>query len=431
MLKYQRNFNAAGGISCLCLLLLTFSLINPFANLPASAIEEASQADSEQSFVSSSIEIEFLPVTSPSPITPTTPEGVSAQATVRSNIGIKNSGGYSIYLGGSGELVGQKTGATISGTPSPSTLKNLPSNTWGYSVITEENLPSDTTYKALSAGQGDLLASQNTSVREANHTFTLGFATKIGVDRPADTYEGKFVLSVISSPRELVTLSDLDTLQQMTSKICENTTPGTEVELVDERDGQTYPITKFAKDNNCWITRNLDYALDPNTPLTSKLSDVSATWTPPATVLTGSPSNFNNSSNDLVASYRSTDNVAYGTYYSWGAATAGTGNASFVSGSTDASVCPRGWTLPTHAQYSAIFTGMSSGNELIATPYNFKYGGRISNGSLDYLGGGGYYWSSTVNDVTTAFIVPFDPGVIWPSGVTSRFNGCSVRCVAR
>ena len=351
MLKYQRNFNAVGGISCFCLLLLELFLINPLASSPASAIEEAGQADSGQSFVSSSVKIEFLPVASPSPITPTTPEGVSAQATVRSNIGIKNSGGYSIYLGGSGELVGQKTGATISGTPNPSTLEDLPANTWGYAVTTEESLPSDTTYKALSAGQGDLLASQNTPVRETNHTFTLGFATKIGVDRPADTYEGKFVLSVISSPRELVALSDLDTLQQMTSKICENTAPGPEVELIDERDGQIYPVTKFAKDNNCWITRNLDYALDPGAPLTSELSDVSTTWTPPATVLTGSPSNFNNSSNDLVASYRSADNATYGTYYSWGAA--------------------------------------------------------------------------------TAFIVPFDPGVIWPSGVTSRFNGCSVRCIAR
>ena len=78
MLKYQRNFNAAGGISCLCLLLLTFSLINPLASSPASAIEEAGQADSGQSFVSSSVKIEFLPVASPSPITPTTPEGVSS-----------------------------------------------------------------------------------------------------------------------------------------------------------------------------------------------------------------------------------------------------------------------------------------------------------------------------------------------------------------
>lgn len=54
------------------------------------------------------------------------------------------------------------------------------------------------------------------------------------------------------------------------------------IQMVDIRDNKLYWVAKL-KDDKCWMTQNLDYDLNENTPLTPEDSDVKQNWTPPTT----------------------------------------------------------------------------------------------------------------------------------------------------
>ena len=154
--------------------------------------------------------------------------------------------------------------------------------------------------------------------------------------QPAGTYNGKVKYVIIHPSSSNNTISDIDAafasagkqkvyqdsegsyyaMQDMTSEICNmvvNTGEGTTARLVDTRDKNIYYVTK-EKDNNCWMTQNLDLKLnDPNTtPLTSENTDISDdptvyTATPYATgytvnngVYTWAP---NNATSDATVDY--------------------------------------------------------------------------------------------------------------------------------
>ena len=63
----------------------------------------------------------------------------------------------------------------------------------------------------------------------------------------------------------------------------------------------------------------------------------------------------------------------------------------------------------------------------------FTYAGNVgySDGSLSSQGSIGFYWSSTVHGATNAYNLPFDSGLVNPTGSNVRPFGFSVRCVAR
>ena len=194
---------------------------------------------------------------------------------------------------------------------------------------------------------------------------------------------------------------ELEYMQHMTPEICSSASIGDTKRLIDYRDDKVYWVAKLA-DDNCWMTQNLDLDLTSGESLTSELSDVSSSWNPGATTFTvanqGSTSNTVVQSWDLgdvvwktpnstsscspsdnlynsscsfywqnvssgwtpMTQYR-TDGVTYdantqtydahylaGNYYSYVAATAGTG-ASVTSRGSKApdSICPKGFELPT------------------------------------------------------------------------------------
>ena len=118
--------------------------------------------------------------------------------------------------------------------------------------------------------------------------------------QPAGTYNGKVKYVIIHPSSSNNTISDIDAafasagkqkvyqdsegsyyaMQDMTSEICNmvvNTGESTTARLVDTRDKNLYYVTK-EKDNNCWMTQNLDLELnDTNTaPLTSENTDISS-----------------------------------------------------------------------------------------------------------------------------------------------------------
>ena len=147
-----------------------------------------------------------------------------------------------------------------------------------------------------------------------------------------------------------------------------------------------------------------------------------------------------------------------GNYYNWTAAIASnnsTNIGSTVGEIASNSICPKGWRLPNASQtdsvnnefgrmlYQAEITakvsagddsvGYTTGgfNKLRSDPYYFVRPGYINGGTLDYPGVYGVYWSSTVSSSTDTYRLVFDSADIYPARNSYRYNGRSVRCVAR
>ena len=315
---------------------------------------------------------------------------------------------------------------------------------------------------------------------------------------------GSFTVSLpdIATPPRL--MSEISSMQEMTPEFCASVTmdsPGNTARLKDERDGKYYWVAKLA-DGNCWMTQNLDLDLESGKSLTPEDSDVSSSWNPGATtyvsytegeygasysntVQSWSPrgrdqlfvwsdlnstfscnyesdpcSNWTNVTDltpmtsvreDGVVIDGSTYDAHYlaGNYYSWEAATAGTGSSATSGGSkaTD-SICPAGWRLPQSGSSSsssslypysfyALVTGAygitSSNNPtgISKAPLYFVRAGYVYGGSNLYsAGNNGYYWSSVANSSSNAYNLYFSSSYVNPSRSDLRYFGRSVRCVA-
>jgi len=427
MLKRQRKINFAGSTSCISLLLLAFLLVNPLVSLSVSALGDsedeasaASETDGEETVNyddqtmptahTSDISISFSPTSGSASLTPTNSAGQSAQINVLATVGVKNSGGYSVYVKGSSQnLVGQKSSSNvIPGVSGSSTYANLPVNTWGYYAGTGTAIPENATYKAVTtSGNGDKVAENtNTRIDSDTKTIALSFAAKVNDQKPADTYKNTITLSVVSSPVEITNDFGIATMQEMTSAVCESAADldndgEISAQLEDVRDGKYYWVNRLA-DGKCWMTQDLkldlattwpdaslsDYnmATTAYKPVATASSAISSTisnsntstrsWNLGEYVITnplgssdcGAKKNtFSNCTGQLTAignrapskdpdfyaknnsTFSATEYDAHylvGNQYQWNTATAGTG-ASVSSMEANGSICPKGWKLPT------------------------------------------------------------------------------------
>jgi uncharacterized protein (TIGR02145 family) len=469
----------AGRISCLGLVGLGLLTINPACgNVHALTTEELTSG-----LLTSAVNISFAPTSGNTTLSPTNAAGASGLISVLANVGVTNSGGYSVYLGSSDtNLVGARNkDVTIPGVSGEVSFENLQDNTWGYTVAEGASIPESATYKAVSKGQGDTIFTNNNSrIGSENKTFALGFAAKIDNSLPADTYQNQVTLSVVSSPYQL-TLMDIDEMQEMTSAVCENTPQLATKQLRDARDGKYYWVTKLA-DNRCWMTQNLDLDLSTNVALTPEDSDVTASWMPEyatATVVNAEtilandlgqrswslgdyritrptqsldcgfkqssvascPEQFTPTSIPTVANNDEFAHYVLGNHYQWNAATAGTGGT-ITDGQATSSICPKGWRLPTSASGGEFQKLISAGGigtdvaKFTSAPYYFVRGGVVymNDNLFSYAGKLGLYWSSTPTSNTgTAYNLQFyDSRLINASyNLENRRNGNSVRCIAR
>lgn len=146
--------------------------------------------------------------------------------------------------------------------------------------------------------------------------------------------------------------------------------------------------------------------------------------------------------------------VAY-SYYSWHAATAGSG-VNITANNTDApySICPKGWKLPNTRSgidgisdirallialggteligsydYKTIPTGAKIYDMLSAPPISFLISGNYSN-SL-FGGGAGDYWTSASIGKDNAYRLWIMTQTIYAAGWANRSTGYPVRCLAR
>ncbi len=268
-------------------------------------------------------------------------------------------------------------------------------------------------------------------------------------------------------------------MQALTSPICKTVPVGTEGLLKDTRDGKTYWVARL-KDNNCWMTQNLDYDDTSSTKVsapsgwTSTDANYRAYYDPGNWVYTNKIPGATACPNSAVGpsgcigygftnadGMRASENPAFqgsivyldeetaiynahyhiGNYYSFQSATNGTGSSATTAGANaSGSICPTNWKLPTSnntnsGSFGGLTNSYSIGNNaagastISTSPLYFTSGGHVSSGALNSAGNSGYYWSSTAYSSTSAYDLYFASSLVNPSYHIDRYVGASVRCL--
>ena len=426
-----------------------------------------------------------------------TPSGATTTATAGLTITTSDSAGYSLYLYSSdGDNSLKPKVSSLANTSSiiataggvGLTLSSLEPNTWGYNLGTEA--PTDTTtYSAVPTDNSTPIQTKDTSAtNSANDTYTLSFGAKVDTTTASGAYSNTLTIAVVAEPRSL-TLSEITNMQEMTGEICAASAENETKQLIDTRDGKKYWVAKL-KDDNCWMTQNLDLDLSASKALTPDDSDVSRSWTPTNNTLTdgkqttsereaiwswdlgdyvlttpnagtscgtSGKSDFGDCTSvgfqsvagmtpmtdgdatDVISGNTYNAHYHVGNHYTWNAATAGTGRSLTYTEAPD-SICPKGWRLPTSmssGEYQALATAYSiSSNEagstaLVSPPLCFVRTGLVNASGLLGAGDFGAYWSSTVGmTLDFAYYLRFGSGFVSPSIDFHRYTGQSVRCLA-
>ncbi len=404
---------------------------------------------------------------------------------------------YDIYVSGlsgqSANLTGRDSAQTIGKVAANTATSSFANNTWGYSITTNTAAGSETSlnYNPVPEFSNSVPSALHYNMKEdtENNNYKLAFAALIAPGMPVDHYETNVMLSVVGNPGEIVRdLTGITTMQEMTAEICSKSTEGQTKQLKDSRDGNLYWVTKL-KDGNCWMTQNLDFDI----PSTLKASDTDVTsdttisvtkytnsngvgsWGSdntqtkqydPGVMYKTNPTGTDYCSGSGITSLTnsacatagwstsgSDKHYTIGNYYSWNAATAGTGNSAGSTPGTKAagSICPKGWHLPTAGTGSynnkgsfayllrqyGFATADNAGNvgttpnSMVDAPMYWLRGGYVYSTYLGYAGYYGYYWSSNVYSSTNAYVLNFNTGTdLYPSNSSNRYLGFPVRCLA-
>lgn len=259
----------------------------------------------------------------------------------------------------------------------------------------------------------------SSTVLDADYAYHL-YLNSSGV-YPA-YYNGKGFGFSVRCVAEDRTISDITYMQDMTSKIAENTPIDTVATLADIRDNNTYTVRKL-KDGKIWMTENLRLI---NKTISSTDSNLPSgeTYTVPASNL----SSFTTSQSKNSAYLDST----YGGYYNFYTATAGWGTNSVTSGNSPKDICPKGWRLPTggsSGEFQTLYDNYNSAALMMDEP-NFTLSGGVYDGSVYVQGSYGNFWSSTVNDANYAYRLDLNSSYVNPALNNPKANGFSVRCMA-
>ncbi|MBQ3270978.1 hypothetical protein IJH10_00005, partial [Candidatus Saccharibacteria bacterium] len=333
-------------------------------------------------------------------------------------------------------------GAAYSGSP---TSVQRPFTSWSKSG---GGSISGTTY-TFGSTNGALTANYNTT----SNSFTLpNITTKNGQNcqwaegsTSGTKYNGGTSRTITENTTyyAVCPFNGITQMQQMSASICTNAAVNDSTILTDTRDTKTYTVKKLA-DGNCWMTQNL--RLTGSRTLTPADSNVSSDWTLPASTeaydnTTGATAWCNTSREECYnrANVLDTGNTSYGAYYSWAAATAGTGTYSITSGNVSSSICPKGWRLPTggsSGEFKTLYDNYNSYDLMTnSSGPAFVLSGFRNGGSTGSQGSLGNYWSSTARANNAAYILSLaGPDVgpsVGPASNKVKYLGHTVRCIAQ
>ena len=252
----------------------------------------------------------------------------------------------------------------------------------------------------------------------SNYAFT-GWTNNCGTSMPAND------CAITASWR-----TNSNTLQKYTASGCSSGAYSAAKTLTDARDGKTYTVRYI--NGICTMTQNLDFGLVTGIELSSTSTNTKSTKTIDAVGVLSSGNTF------TEARIATSSTSGYGTYYNYCAATAGEiCQSSNLTNATE-DVCPAGWRLPTGGQGEEHFilnnNTWQRWNANYPTAFSPVAAGRYDKGSFINSGSNGYWWSSTVDDVTAAhrYGLRYNTslGLNSDSG-DYRSYGYSVRCVLK
>ena len=350
--------------------------------------------------------------------------------------------GYELYFSSKDEAtdmlntntaISDKITSSFTGTVTNTTMGK---NNWGYSL-------NNTDFTAIPKKSGHKqLRNLTTKPTTDELKTTVHFGTKISTNLVAGNYEKSVLFTAVAHANPAKTLHSISKMQQMTPEICAATTTPNKTAttldtdgshygdpnyaptktLIDTRDNNTYTVSKLA-DGKCWMTQNLRII---NKTLTPADSDVTSNYTIPTSSINGF------SSSDTSNAYIDSD----GGFYTWYTATAGTGTTALtVNGqNTTASICPKGWRLPTsgdNGEFKILDSNYSSSSALRSNPVNLTLSGVVHNSSRGGQGIGGFHWSSTVYSDYDAYYLGLNTSNVSPASYNGKNRGFSVRCIAR
>ncbi|MBR5027378.1 hypothetical protein IKX64_02215 [Candidatus Saccharibacteria bacterium] len=344
----------------------------------------------------------------------------------------------------------------------------VPRNSWGiYLYGDQKSLNGYSESDGVAPiRNGHILAYSNASTLGSG--ASIAFCSNVDISQPSGSYERTIRIVAIAN-RVPSTIDSIDYLQDVDSDVIASMTTGTQYMLYDKRDEKGYFVSKLA-DGKVWMTQNLDFTLSAEgTELDPATSDVQTTKTITAVTDTtnwgqsnttayfkdGGELYFPNGTDTAVDASsldHKSDDLHYhiGSYYSWYAATAGSGDGLSADEDAEESICPAGWRLPTsnsnlNTQEDYSFntlaatynfpTTAQSGLEttLTATPLWFNYARQVD-GTHDWTTTPttAAYWSSraAASSQAYALIATFDSvNEVHPNATAAIGSGFAVRCV--
>ena len=251
------------------------------------------------------------------------------------------------------------------------------------------------------------------------------------------------------------TIADLTYMQDMTSKVANNTADGATATLIDRRDNKSYNIAKI--NGNVWMTENLRLGYNIDNPETSTLtlsvtdSDVKTDKTLDIYDLVSRGKNITDK-NQCWGQWNDTTGWGPGyqyncmhsgatehsggmtVYYNYALATAGTiidestSSSSPSTNITEAteSICPRGWSLPSKTQLDTIG---GSDDSTYVSDFSPVFGGYYLSGILHYEDTMNYWWSSTSYAPGYRYSLYYNGSGLHVNRMLLRLGGEAVRCV--
>ena len=364
--------------------------------------------------------------------------------------------GYTVYafMEGDNALYNADGSAKIIATTAASADPTaLTPNSYGVKDFTTD------TYGSLSTDPAHPTALYQTDeATPAGSTVTLTYAANLNSEVTDDTYTGHIVYTVVPTIRP--TFSGITTMQEMTAEICNNeTTPNADAAkmtkshttdpnfipvatLTDVRDGKSYDIAKLA-DGNCWMRENLKLGGTEAITLNSETSNVGGDFVLPASAKWGATV-------PADSAHMYIEDGEY--YYNWYTATASSRSSGDGRGDATASVCSKGWKLPsdtglvTDTDYYKMMKPyipndarwfnngwVTSTTAYTNPPLSLSFAGLFNNGTGQITGKDSYgsWWSRTASDGTSAYGLNAYSGVgVYPQTIYMKVYGAPVRCIA-
>ena len=389
-----------------------------------------------------------------------TAEGVFGSQDVGVNVMTTDDKGYTLTMSAATSSLSRSTAdssAPVIETLASATAQNdFPNNRWGFKRTSTKY--TDTNFQPMLANYNVPISSNGNITGSSGETSTLTFGVKLNTDIPSGEYSIAINFLAVNN-----VAPNLYYMQDATPSSLAAPMPNVHdtAVLYDRRDGQEYTIAKL-KDGKYWMTKNLNLA--GGTVLTSEDTDMPEGYILP--VATGfqegnklpesSTTGFLYDSHAYVFNSNSTDcTKAPGcySYYSWNAATLGSGaNVSNDNSDAPYSVCPKGWKLPT-SRSTLELAKTSSDFYQLATAYGMDasllsqntqdFYNNASNGATPNFNtaglyfqseyqdpNAGHYWSSTsANSIYLAQHLYFYASQVNTNNVASRLSGFPVRCL--